>query len=255
LNDGGGHFHDAPAPLPPKALGPGSILISLATLDVNRDGKADLIAGFQNGDFTGRRLQILVGNGDGTFRDETAQRLPEQDSGQGWPYAIRIADFNGDGLPDFTADVNIFPIEDAPIYLDDGTGVYHPVPFGGNPGQFWAIVDANGDGHPDIFSVLSGNPEQHFVQLEVIAPAAPHGLRAAGRRDGIHLTWTLVRGLGYEIWRGGSTSGKRKLIGKTTGGRFVDARAVRGVTYIYAVRASNAAGAGPFSAPVRARRP
>ena len=254
LNDGSGHFRDAPAPLPPKALGPGSILISLATLDVNRDGKADLIAGFQNGDFTGRRLQILVGNGDGTFRDETAQRLSQQDSGQGWPYAIRVADFNGDGLPDFTVDVNIFPIEDAPIYLDDGTGVYHPVQFGGNPGQFWAIVDANGDGHPDIFSVLSGNPEQHFVQLEVVMPAAPRGLRAAGRRDGIHVSWSTLAGVHYEIWRSVGASGKRKLVGMATGGSFVDVRAARRVTYVYVVRAVNEAGAGPFSTSVRARR-
>jgi len=225
----------------------------LATLDVNRDGKADLIAGFQNGDFTGRRLQILVWDGDGTFRDETADRLPGQDSGQGWPNAIRIADFNGDGLPDFTVDVNIFPIEDAPIYLDDGTGVYHPVPFGGNPGQFWSIVDANGDGHPDIFSVLSGNPEQHFLQVELVQPGAPRGLRAAGRRDGNHLSWSSVAGLDYEIWRGAGASGKRKLIGRTSGGSFIDPRAARGVTYIYVVRARNEAGVGPFSVPVRGR--
>jgi hypothetical protein len=256
LDDGTGHFHDAAAaPLPPKALGPGSILISLATLDVNGDGKPDLIAGFQNGDFTGRRLQILVGNGDGTFRDETAQRLPEQDAGQGWPYAIRIADFNGDGRPDFTADVNIFPVEDAPLYLDDGNGVYRPVAFGGNPGQFWTIVDANGDGHPDIFSVLGGNPEQHFLQLEVVAPGAPRGLRAAGRRDGNHLTWNRVAGLGYEVWRAAGTGGKRTLIGRTTAGALADLRAAHGVTYAYTVRARNEAGVGPFSAPVRARRP
>jgi hypothetical protein len=254
LNDGKGHFRDAAAPLPPKALGATSILISLATLDVNRDGKPDLIAGFQNQDFTGRRLQILVGNGDGTFRDETAQRLPDQDSGQGWPYAIRIADFNGDGLPDFTADVNIYPVEDAPIYLDDGNGVYHPVPFGGNPGQFWTIVDANGDGHPDIFSVLGGNTEQHFVQLEVVAPAAPRGLHAVGRRDGIHISWKRADGVGYEVWRSVGASGKPKRIGKTTDGSFVDARAAHGITYVYVVRAVDEAGAGPFSAAVRARR-
>jgi hypothetical protein len=254
LNDGSGHFRDASAPLPPKPLGPGSILISLATLDANRDGKPDLIAGFQNGDFTGRRVQILIGNGDGTFRDETAQRLPEQDSGQGWPYAIRVADFNGDGLSDFTVDVNIFPVEDAPIYLDDGNGVYHPVAFGGNPGQFWTVVDANGDGRPDIFSVLGGSPEQHFVQLVVVPPSAPRGLHASARRDGIHLSWSPVDGLGYDVLRA-LGAGPRKLLGTTTGGSFVDTRARGGVAYTYAVRARNAAGTGPLSAAVRARRP
>ena len=183
LYGGSGHFRDAPAPLPPKALGPGSILISLATLDVNRDGKADLIAGFQNGDFTGRRLQILVGNGDGSFRDETAQRLSQQDSGQGWPYAIRLADFNGDGNLDFTVDVNHYPVEHAPIYLDNGNGVYQQVPFAA-AAQLFAIVDANRDGHPDIFSTMAGGgggPEQHFVQLEIVGPATPRSAATSYR--------------------------------------------------------------------------
>jgi hypothetical protein len=115
INDGSGHFHDASAPLPAKAFGPTSILISLVTLDVNGDGKPDLIAGFQREDFTGRRLQILIGNGDGTFRDETPQRLPQQDEGRGWPYAIRLADFNGDGRLDFGVVINGAPDERAPL--------------------------------------------------------------------------------------------------------------------------------------------
>ena len=76
LNDGTGHFHDAPAPLPAKPFGPTSILISLVTLDVDRDGLPDLLAGFQHADFTGRQIQVLINAGNGMFRDETAQRLP-----------------------------------------------------------------------------------------------------------------------------------------------------------------------------------
>jgi hypothetical protein len=90
-----------PNALPSKAFGPTGILISIATLDVNRDGRADLIAGFQRQDFSGRSLQVLIGNGDGTFRDETATRLPTQSEGPSWPYAIRVADLNADGRSDF----------------------------------------------------------------------------------------------------------------------------------------------------------
>ena len=59
LNDGTGRFRNVPKALPPKAFGPRSITISLGALDVDRDGKVDLIAGFQREDFSGRRLQVL----------------------------------------------------------------------------------------------------------------------------------------------------------------------------------------------------
>jgi hypothetical protein len=254
LNDGSGHFHDAPAPLPPKPLGPTSILISLATLHINQDGIPDLIAGFQHQDFTGRRLQVLIGNGDGTFHDETAQRLPEQDSGQGWPYAIRLADFNGDGKLDFTVDVN--NLEHAPIYLDNGNGVYQEVPFA-PAAQLFAIVDANGDRHPDIFSTAAagGNPEQHFVQVEIVTPATPRGLRAVGRHTGIHLSWHSVPGAkSYRVWRARRNK-QRRLIGTSRRPSYNDRHARRRITYRYTVQARNPAGTSPQSSAVKARRP
>jgi FG-GAP-like repeat len=258
LNDGSGHFHDAP-PLPPKPLGPTSILISLATLDINRDGRPDLLAGFTPGDpfYVGRRIQVLINNGDGTFRDETAQRLPKQDSGQGWPYAIRVADFNGDGHLDFTVDVNHYPVENAPIYLDGGKGIYHEVPFSA-AAQLFAIVDANGDRRPDIFSTVAGGGgglEQHFVQLEIVTPAAPRGLRALGRQNGIHLIWRRVPGAtSYRVWRA-APSQKRRLIGTSIRPRYNDLHARRHITYTYRLQARNRAGTSPPSSAVRAKRP
>jgi hypothetical protein len=259
LNDGTGDFHDAPAPLPPKPLGPTSILISLATLDINGDGRPDLLAGFTPGDpfYVGRRIQVLINSGDGTFRDETAQRLPKQDSGQGWPYAIRVADFNGDGHLDFTVDVNHYPVEHAPIYLDNGHGVYHEVPFAA-AAQLFAVVDANGDGHPDIFSAMSGgggSPEQHFLQLEIITPAAPRSLLAVAGPRGIDLTWGSVTGAAsYRVWRSAHNQ-RRQLIGTTARARYEDRHAQRRTTYTYSVQAHNRAGTSPSSSAVRARRP
>lgn len=126
---------------------------------------------------TGRRLQILIGNGDGTFRDETAQRLPQQASGQGWPYAIETADFNGDGHLDFAVVLDGADFEHAPMYLDDGSGVYEPAAFTAADPLF-TIVDANGDGRPDIFSLLAGTAAGS-PQLEL---ATPHQPRLAPRR-------------------------------------------------------------------------
>ena len=75
LNDGAGHFRFLSGAMPPKPFGANSILISLATLDVNGDGHPDLLAGFQHEDFSGRRIQVLIGDGTGKFSDETAKRL------------------------------------------------------------------------------------------------------------------------------------------------------------------------------------
>jgi hypothetical protein len=259
LNDGTGHFHDTPTPsFPPKPayFGPTGILISLATLDINHDGRPDLLAGFtsDNPFYVGRRIQVLVNNGDGTFRDETAQRLPQQDEGQGWPYAIRVADFNHDGHPDFAVDVTHYPEEQTAVYLDGGSGVYREAPFTPTAPLF-AIVDANHDGYPDIFSTFSGGgggPEKHFLQLQIVAPRAPLGLRAVGKHDGIHLTWHPVRGAtSYQVWRSAGHA-RRAPIANVRSPTYVDRRLKRGVTYTYTVRAKNQAGTGPYSTPAKA---
>ncbi len=66
LNDGNSHLSDAAEPLPPQPLGRPLSLISLATLDVNRDGRPELLAGLTYGNpfYAGRRIQDLIGNGE-----------------------------------------------------------------------------------------------------------------------------------------------------------------------------------------------
>lgn len=252
LNDGTGHFHFAPQPLPPKPFGANAIGIAIAPLDVNGDGKPDLIAGYTRGDpfYQGRHIQVLVNDGNGAFRDETTTRLPQQDDGPSWPYAIRVADFNGDGRLDFAVDANSGPTPNDPssIDVDDGTGVYRPQAF--QPASWlWAPIDVNRDGRPDIVSVEAGAPESYVAQLQVTTPTAPTGLRARRQAKGIALSWTATPGAtGYEV----SRSGKR--LAAPTATSFLDRTAKRGRTYVYTVRAANDAGQGPFSAPVRIRR-
>ncbi len=64
--------------------------------DFNGDGKIDLVT---TGIFGGGALQVLLGNGDGTFQD-----LGDQASGGGC-VSVVVADFNGDTRPDLAANV------------------------------------------------------------------------------------------------------------------------------------------------------
>jgi hypothetical protein len=257
LNDGSGHFHDAPTRFPPKPLGPTSILISLAALDINRDGRTDLLAGFTPGNpfYVGRRIQVLINEGDGVFRDETGQRLPEQDGGAGWPYAIRVAELNGDGHLDLGVSINGAYTERAPIYLDDGSGSYRPVQAPSSQ-PFFVFVDANGDEHPDIVSASGGQTELVDVQLQLqpAPPARPESVHAAWLRNRIRVSWEPVTdATSYEIWRS-QPRRSRRLIGTTSRTRFDDRRSKEGVRYTYTVRAVSSIGKGPFSARVTATR-
>lgn len=172
LNDGSGRFTAVPNSMPPKEFGPTGITISMGTLDANGDGRTDLIVSFTQNDpfYVGHRLQVLISNGDGTFRDETAARLPEQETGDGWIKAIRVADINNDGRLDFAPSLPYSPPAQPVLYVDDGTGVFR-MRRAGDPVAFFVFLDDNSDGRQDIFSSTGGNPvccaERHFLQLQL----------------------------------------------------------------------------------------
>jgi hypothetical protein len=259
LNDGSGHFHEVPNALPSKAFGPTGILISIATLDVNRDGRADLIAGFQRQDFSGRSLQVLIGNGDGTFRDETATRLPTQSEGPSWPYAIRVADLNADGRSDFGVALSLSANpEPPPLYIDDGTGIFRmSIARGTRP--LFSLVDANRDGRPDVLASRPGAgdgtdiPEVHELQVQLVEAQKPTSVRARQVGRAIQVTWKLSSATtSYEVWRATNQSGRR-LLGRTRATPYIDRRVRPKVVYRYWVRGLNAVGKSAFSDPATAR--
>ena len=121
--------------------------------DFNRDGKADLACA----DGT-----VLLGNGDGTFRQGTSLPL----SGA---IIIVEADFNGDGLPDLLLVVGTT----LNVFLGNGDGTFQSdkvLNTGASP-NYVAVADVNGDGKVDVLAlsdasaglfVFPGNGERNF---------------------------------------------------------------------------------------------
>jgi hypothetical protein len=169
LNDGTGHFTLVPGAIPPKPFGGDAIALAPASLDVTRDGKPDLVVGFTKGDpfYVGRWIQVLAGNGDGTFRDETATRLPQADNGDAWPVALQTRDLNRDGLTDFGVLVQRGP---APLYLSGADGLLQPqsplTPV--NDYWYWAFTDAEGDGANDILAVATTGTGKVFLLPDIV---------------------------------------------------------------------------------------
>jgi len=169
LNDQHGHFVPLPGALPAKPFAPNAIGLAAAPIDLNGDGHIDLVMAYTRGTpfYTGRWIQLLVNNGDGTFRDDTAARLPQAIDAPQWPDALRIADLNGDGKPDIAVALDAFGAGDAaPVYLNRGDGTFTPLRV--DSYNELDITDVNGDGRPDIVSATAtpGSPDTYAVNLQ-----------------------------------------------------------------------------------------
>jgi hypothetical protein len=259
LNDGTGHFQVLPGALPPKPLGPSTETLDVKPVDLNGDGHIDLVVAstsapvplvdcYSTG-YQGRIVQTLINNGDGTFHDETASRLPQNTHLASLDYIknLTIADINGDGAPDILTETVIPPggdsIDDV-VYLNNGHGFFHPLP-SGYPFLSWhahALVGDN-NGARDLFLVQpSSAADVWSVRQQLgkpLRPGPPSQTRvctdpATGQ---LVVAWPYVWGAtSYQVWREGS------LIATTPQTRYVDTSAVRGQTYTYTVRALNKSG-------------
>jgi FG-GAP-like repeat len=159
LNDGTGHFSELPGALPAKPFGPDAIGFDPTPLDINGDGHPDLVISYTKGNpnYVGRWMQVLINNGNGTFRDETASRLPQSDNSDSWAEWFHPRDLQHNGQPDFGVQAN--PLFGGPplLYLLDQNGSFQPGPAIGFSVIAWAFIDAKGDGSNDIVGVTQTN--------------------------------------------------------------------------------------------------
>jgi FG-GAP-like repeat len=155
LNDGTGHFSELPGALPAKPFGPDAIGLDPTPLDINGDGRPDLVIGFTKGNpfYVGRWIQVLINNGDGTFRDETATRLPQSDNSDGWPVFFQPRDLEHNGRIGFGLQTSGVGSGAPLLYLLDKNGDFQPGPPVGFGVSAWAFIDAKGDGSNDIVGV------------------------------------------------------------------------------------------------------
>ena len=175
LGTGGGGFA---APITTPVL---DIPYGLAVSDVNADGKLDLIVtDSSDGQADGHSIEVLLGNGDGTFQAATRYTVGAA------PFAVAVGDFDNDGRPDLAV-VNSTD-NTLSVLRNLGGGTFGVVATYGT-GQYpleVASSDINGDGRLDLVvtnlngrtvSVFLGNGDGTFAApINAAVGRSPEGL-------------------------------------------------------------------------------
>lgn len=157
--------------------------LSTHALDLNGDGKSDLLLNWQNHG----GLQVMLSTGI-NFNNAGTWLNPAPTDGVGF---WRFGDFNGDGLLDFADLTNIQTRVQAFVYLNTGTGfVSSGVPWIDISGNTWFNVypaDFNGDGKTDLVGQEQTAPAPYYWGVHLSTGA---GFGATGSGN-----WASVTGI------------------------------------------------------------
>jgi hypothetical protein len=125
--------------------------------DFNNDGRLDLAT--ITADATDVDVNVVLGNGDGTFRQP-----PLRTALGTYPQSVSVADFNQDGTLDLAVAIVNYPTLDNEIRIllgngDGGFTAATPVAAGrGDYSLLAAAGDLNGDGTPDLVTTSNNDP-------------------------------------------------------------------------------------------------
>jgi Bacterial Ig-like domain (group 3)/FG-GAP-like repeat len=187
LNQGEGSFTSAgtfPVAAATPSAGFGFVFSPPIVADVNHDGKPDLIAQTQTSFSTGadnpqRSVDVLLGNGDGTFGTYMPVTVsdPANYSGGPLPYNMASGDVNDDGKQDVILTLTDTAANiDAIVLLGNGDGTFQPqqnLVLNAQTGLSLyqlptiSVEDLNSDGKQDLIfgngQVALGNGDGTFV--------------------------------------------------------------------------------------------
>jgi len=180
LNDGAGMYAYAPDESMPLRLGgPGFNTVAINSADFNKDGWPDLVMSTHLGYQFDANLQLLINNGDGTFKDETFRI--EQDwsvyrnpdcigENAGWLVQPYIVDANNDTWPDILVQGDRC-LQDL-LFLSDNGERFAVTE---NYSQFtidngmppWALVpgDIDNDGNLDVVLIYTSMTQQVYLRI------------------------------------------------------------------------------------------
>jgi Bacterial Ig-like domain (group 3)/FG-GAP-like repeat len=139
LGNGDGTFQN------PSSLSAGTYPGPVTIADMNNDGHLDIVV-YTTDSNSSPLLDILLGNGDGTFQTATSSQLP-----QNVVTGLAVADMNGDKKPDvvLTACCGLANTMVA-LGNGDGTIIGAAIVYEGISSNLIKLADINGDGLPDI---------------------------------------------------------------------------------------------------------
>jgi Bacterial Ig-like domain (group 3)/FG-GAP-like repeat len=211
LGNGDGTF--TPVAQTSPVPGESNVQNSIVPADFNGDGILDLAVVNENGNGTAdpSTIEILLGNGDGTFTQTPASPVTGYIT-----HSLAVGDFNGDGKADLVA-ANLNGITGIPtspgtinVLLGNGDGTFVPLQtiFTGGMPYAVATADFNNDGLSDIAEGWSDPPLLNEVNIllaeqtgTIVASATTTGISIVG--TGTHWVEAVYSGDSYYA---GSTS-------------------------------------------------